>query len=66
MLLPIGATSSMDGETKARNYLMVYTLALGAIGIAAILTGLDQTLSILFFVGIFAFGWVANYLRMKS
>ena len=68
MMLPLG---SMLSETKNKYGLILYTIALAGIGLAAIAmtfsTGnLFNSLTIIFIFGFIGFQWVANYLIIKK
>ena len=63
LLVPAGGTFSVSAGTTARRSLTIYSLALGAAGIiGALIPALGSWLLIVFALGIFAYGWVANYL----
>lgn len=62
MLIPVGGTFGVDSKTKARKYMVYYSLALAAIGLLGIFVPDLNILIMVFALGIFAFGWVANYL----
>ena len=63
LLVPAGGTFSVSEGTKARRSLTIYSLALAAVGITgALIPSLGSWLIIVFALGIFAYGWVANYL----
>jgi tetratricopeptide (TPR) repeat protein len=63
LLVPAGGTFSVSEGTKARRSLTIYSLALAAVGIiGALVPSLGSWLIIVFALGIFAYGWVANYL----
>ena len=63
LLVPAGGTFSVSAGTKARRSLGIYSIALGAAGITgALLPDLGSWLLVVFAFGIFAYGWVANYL----
>jgi tetratricopeptide (TPR) repeat protein len=71
MLIPIGGTFMMEEGSKTRKYLAIYGATIGFSGLAFI--GLDllaniQAMPLLyaFALGIFFYGWVANYLVMKA
>lgn len=63
LLIPAGGTFTVSAGTKARRSLVAYSLALAACGVlGALVPALGSWLFILFAIGIFAYGWVANYL----
>lgn len=63
LLIPAGGAFIVGADTKARRYLSLYGLILGAIGIAgALLPAAGSVLLLVFGLGIFAYSWVANYL----
>jgi hypothetical protein len=63
LLVPAGGTFSVSKDTNARRSLTLYSLVLGAAGITgALLPSLSSWLLVVFAFGIFAYGWVANYL----
>jgi len=71
MLIPIGGTFMMEKESKPRKYLTIYGATIGSFGLAFI--GLDLFTNIqampfvyAFALGIFFYGFVANYLVMKA
>jgi tetratricopeptide (TPR) repeat protein len=60
LLIPIGGLFGVPRESKARTYLTYYTLTLAACG--ALFLALQSLLfGGIFLLGIFAYGWVANY-----
>lgn len=64
MLIPVGGMFSTREHTPARRNLRNFTIALGVVG--ALGTTLFGGLLIVFFLGIFFYGWVANYVISKS
>ncbi|MEM6967442.1 MAG: tetratricopeptide repeat protein [Bacteroidota bacterium] len=66
MLIPLGGLFGMEAGTKARKYLLYYSLALGSIGLAFIALPHIYILLYTFAIGIFLYGWAANYLVMKA
>ncbi|GJM35765.1 MAG: hypothetical protein DHS20C18_47660 [Saprospiraceae bacterium] len=61
LLIPVGGSFSVDARSKARKYLLLYTLALALSGLFWVFTEEIIGLAILGF-GVFAFSWVANYM----
>jgi len=71
MLIPIGGTFMMEEGSKTRKYLAIYGATIGFCGLAFIglyLLANIQAMPLLyaFALGIFFYGWVANYLVMKA
>lgn len=66
MLIPVGGLFGVSLKSKARKYLTYYTLILALLGMAALFTSASSLPVLLFFLGIFAYGWVANYLIGKE
>lgn len=70
MLIPIGGTFIMEKGSKARKYLALYGATIGASGllfIGLLLANIEvMPLFYLSALGIFFYGWVANYLVMKA
>ena len=66
MLIPVGGLFGVDATGKARRYLTLYTLALAGAGALAIFVPGMGTAAIVFLIGVFAYGWVANYLIQKD
>lgn len=66
MLIPLGGLFGMDAGTKARKYLLYYTIALGTVGLAFIALPYIPIFLYTFAIGIFLYGWAANYLVMKA
>lgn len=66
MMIPIGGTFAVPKESKGRKYLMYYTLFLASIGIIWMVVPQFQWLVIVFALGIFAYGFVANYLMQLA
>jgi len=71
MLVPVGGIFMMEKSSKPRKYLTIYGVVIGFSGLAYI--GLDLLVNIqvmpliyAFILGIFFYGWVANYLVMKA
>ena len=63
LLIPAGGTFTVSEGTKARRSLTIYSLVLAGAGVAgALLPALGSWLLVVFAIGIFAYGWVANYL----
>lgn len=63
LLIPAGGTFTVSPGTKARRSLTIYSLALAVLGITgALVPTLGSWLLVVFAVGVFAYGWVANYL----
>lgn len=62
MLVPIGGLFTVDKGGKARRSLLIYTLVLTAVGLTGIFIPAAGFLIFVFFIGIFAYSWVANYL----
>jgi tetratricopeptide (TPR) repeat protein len=66
MLVPIGGLFSVDASGKARRYLIFYTLSLAIVGALWIVFPDNMFPLMAFVVGIFAYGWVANYFISKD
>ena len=66
MLIPIGGVYGVSAEGKARRYLWYYTIALAVVGLTSIFIPGAGGAMLIFFLGIFAYGWVANYLVSKD
>ena len=66
MLVPIGGLFSVDATGRARRYLVFYTLALAIVGALWIVFPENMFPLMVFVVGIFAYGWVANYFISKD
>ena len=66
MLIPLGGVFGMEAGSKARKYLSTYSLVLGGLGLAFILIPNIIYFAYAFLLGIFLYGWVANYLVMKA
>jgi len=71
MLIPLGGIFIMEEGSKARKYLAIYTGLIGLSGLAYIAFGLILDIVVMPFIyafalGIFFYGWVANYLVMKA
>ena len=66
MLIPLGGMFSIPKTIKARKHLTYYTLALGTIGFSFVIFPNTLFLLYIFGAGIFFYGWVANYLMMKT
>lgn len=71
MLIPVAGTFIMEEESKARKYLAIYGSLIGLCGIAYISLVWFANMIIMplvyaFGLGIFFYGWVANYLVMKA
>ncbi len=61
LMIPVGGLFAVSEESKARKNLIYYTIILALCGAAFIaIPGLVFT-GALFLLGIFAYGWVANY-----
>ena len=70
-LLPMGGIFMMEKGSKARKYLAQYAAIIGLSGLGYIALGLIldivvEPLLYTFILGIFFYGWVTNYLIMKS
>lgn len=71
MLIPIGGTFMMERGGKPRKYLAIYGAIIGFFGLAYIGLELFANIQVMplvyaFALGIFFYGWVANYLVMKA
>lgn len=66
LLIPVSGTFNMEPESQSRRVLSIYTIALGICGVLGIFITESAFLIIIFALGIFAFGWVANYVMMKE
>ncbi len=67
MLIPVGGMFIAESGTKARRSLRQYVVVLSIVGALGILLLPVSELSILpFFIGVFIYGWIANYVIMKS
>jgi len=62
MLVPVGGMFTVGAEGKARRSLMYYSLALAGVGLLGIFVPSANFLIYVFFIGVFAYSWVANYL----
>ena len=61
LLIPAGGTFSTEPGGNARRYLAVYAAALVVLGLLGIVYIQTTVFVILFALGIFGFGWFANY-----
>lgn len=66
MLIPVGGLFGVYATGKARRYLTYYTLTLAGLGALAVFVPNMGVAAILFLLGIFGYGWVANYLIQKD
>ncbi|MFN7117965.1 MAG: tetratricopeptide repeat protein [Saprospiraceae bacterium] len=66
MLIPVSGLFNAEPGTKARRMLTQYAIALGAVGLVAAFVPSATFLFLIFGLGIFAYGWVANYAFMKD
>lgn len=66
MLIPVGGLFGVYATGKARRYLTYYTLTLAVLGAVAVFIPQMGVVAILFLLGIFGYGWVANYLIQKD
>lgn len=66
MLIPLGGIFGMEKGTKARKYLIIYSIVLGLAGIIFISFPYLEIFLYIFGLGIFFYGWAANYLVMKA
>jgi tetratricopeptide (TPR) repeat protein len=67
MLIPIGGLYGVSANGSARKNLRFYTIALAIVGLGAIfIPAISSWAVIAFLLGIFAYGWVANYLISKD
>ena len=62
MLIPVGGLFGVEPDTKARKNLIIYTFTLAILGITYLFLPTLNLLGILFMLGIFFYGFVANYL----
>lgn len=62
LLVPTGGAFSVEPGTKARKSLLAYGSLLAICGIIGVLWPQGSWFLIVFGIGIFAYGWVANYL----
>ncbi|UZR93505.1 tetratricopeptide repeat protein [Chondrinema litorale] len=66
MLIPVGGTFQAPRNSKGRKYLIAVTSAIGIAGLLGIFVpALAGMLIPAFLIGIFLYGWIANYLIMK-
>lgn len=68
MMLPLG---SMFSPSKNKNALLIYTTALGVVGLLAIAVtfisgGMYNVFSMAFLFGFIAYQWIANYMLIKE
>jgi hypothetical protein len=66
LLIPVSGAFNTEPKSKARQMLSVYAAFLGVIGLIPIFVKDTDFLLIPFALGIFAYGWVANYAMMKD
>ncbi len=67
MMLPVGGTYNLYRHEKAFKSLGIYTLILAGIGMVGIFIPSAFSLClILFSVGIFAFGWIVNWVMARA
>lgn len=66
MLIPLGGVFGMEKGSKARKYLTIYSGILGIFGLGYIVMPQIDLLAYAFLLGIFFYGWAANYLVMKA
>ncbi len=66
MLIPIGGAFTIPEKTKARKNLSAYAALLALIGLWWILIPNAGIAILIFALGVFAYGWVANYFISKS
>jgi tetratricopeptide (TPR) repeat protein len=66
-MIPVSGMFSVQKETKARRWSMIYTLFLLACGLGFLVSGLEyQFLFLTFALGIFVYSFVVNYLVKLS
>ena len=68
MMLPLG---SMFSLSKNKNALLIYTIALAIVGLAAIgmtftTSEMFNTMSVVYIFGFVAFQWIANYMLIRQ
>ncbi len=66
MLIPASGAFIPEPGTRARRMLIAYAIGLGVVGLTAVLLPNAVFLFLIFALGIFAYGWVANYAIMKD
>ena len=66
MLIPLGGIFGMKKDSKARKYLMMYGGGLGLSGLLFLFFPQIEIFAYIFLLGIFFFGFAANYLVMKA
>ena len=66
MLIPLGGIFGMKKDSKARKYLMMYGGGLGLSGLLFLFLPHVEMFAYVFLLGIFFFGFAANYLVMKA
>jgi tetratricopeptide (TPR) repeat protein len=65
MMIPVGGLFFAEKGTNARKKLTIFTITLAIIGIFALITNLNS-LFLIFFLGIFGYGFAANYFISKA
>jgi len=65
MLIPLGGIFGMKKGSKPRKYLLMYGIGLGVSGLLFIFSQIEF-FALIFLIGIFFFGFAANYLVMKA
>lgn len=63
--IPIGGMFNTEKGTTNRRNQMIFSISLVAVGIAGILLGIDFFF-LIFFLGVFFYSFVSNYLTMKA
>jgi tetratricopeptide (TPR) repeat protein len=66
MLIPVSGAFNTEPGSKARRMLSRYAMVLAVIGLIPIFIPDAMFLLLVFGLGIFAYGWVANYAMMKD
>ena len=66
MMIPIGGAFTIPPQNKARKGLVIYAVILGLAGTLWVIFPQITAAIIIFGIGIFAYGWVVNYLISKS
>ncbi len=65
MMIPLSGQFMVSPETQARKHLSIFSVAMIVIGLIGIFGNLNFAF-ILFFLGIFFYGFIANYIIQKS
>ena len=66
MTIPVSGVFSVPEGSKARSYLIYYAIGLGISAVLGLYLPGAEILLLAYVIGIFAYGWVANYLISKT